>query len=103
MWRQKIPVSNFLNVFRQVPERLLPFSTELVAHWEYFSFSLKGLILVQLDELFHYDIHIMTKNHYIHLFYYKDSKSMVLNPGCTVTWNPNPAGIVLNAELNYVR
>ena len=72
--------SNFLKVFRQVPESLLPFSTELVSHWGHLSFSLKGLSLVQLDELFHYDIYIMTKTHYIHLFEYEDSKSMVLNP-----------------------
>lgn len=44
----------------------------------------------------------MTKTHYIHLFEYEDSKSMVLNPEWTISWNPNPAGIVLNAEVNNV-
>lgn len=45
----------------------------------------------------------MTKNHYIHLFKYEDSKSKVLNPEWTITWNPNSAGIPLSAEINYVR
>lgn len=45
----------------------------------------------------------MTKNHYIHLFKYEDSKSKVLNPESTITWNPNSAGIPLSAEINYVR
>lgn len=84
IWRQKTRVSYFLNVFRQVLERLLPFSTQLVAYWEHFSFFLKGLFQVQLDEFFHVDIYIMTKNHYTYAFKYGDSKSMVLNLGCTI-------------------
>lgn len=47
--------SNFLKVFRQVPENFLPFSIELISHRGHFSFCLKGLSLVQPDELFHYD------------------------------------------------
>lgn len=94
--------SNFLNIFRHDPESLLPLSKELVSYQGHFSFSLKGLVLVELNELFHSNIYTTTKPHYVHLFKYEDSKSMIPNPGCTITWNPNPAGIALNAEKNYV-